>query len=210
MPCTAFCLSGLRGPFFISACWSSALEFLFLLQLWKVCLFHSFLSPQCSRFLCASPSDSGSEVTLFKDRLGSEFSDFYEASYLLWPEALFIPHFLPTWSLLLVWAFPRSLGHTHRFNLLIGAIKSSRCNKRFDELPHSARKLLLGFVGVAVYLDKSPLGSNCVRWNEWLVCLPRSYFLGLIMYMTIQHQISELFLPGAGQILQTLVCSPLS
>lgn len=37
--------------------------------------FSASASPWRSHFLCASPSDSGTEVTLFKDGLGSEFKD---------------------------------------------------------------------------------------------------------------------------------------
>lgn len=53
--------------------------------------FSSSVSPQCSCFLCASPSDSGAEVTFFKDGLGSEFKDLCQASYLLLPDGPFIP-----------------------------------------------------------------------------------------------------------------------
>lgn len=86
----------------LKACFSSqsaALDFLFLLQLWKVCLFHAVSFSSVS-------SNSGTEVTVFKDGLGSEFKDLCRASYLLLPDGLFIPHFLTSWGLLLVWAFP--------------------------------------------------------------------------------------------------------
>lgn len=46
------------------------------------------------QFLLSISSDSGAEVTLFKDGLGSEFKDLGQASYLLLPDRLFIPHFL--------------------------------------------------------------------------------------------------------------------
>lgn len=81
------------------------------------------VSLQCSRFLCASPSDSGAEVTVFKDGLGSEFKELRRASYLLLPDGLFIPHFLPHKVCSLYGHFLHSLCHTHRSNLLSGAIK---------------------------------------------------------------------------------------
>ncbi len=83
----AFIILLSEAPFFIPA----ALDFLFHLRLWKVCLFQSVSSPQCSRFLCASPSDSDAEVTVFKDGLGSEFKDLRLPSYLLLPDGPFIP-----------------------------------------------------------------------------------------------------------------------
>lgn len=81
------------------------------------------VSPRSSRSLCASPSDSGAEVTPFKDGLGSEFKDLSRASYLLLPDGLFIPHFLAHEVCSLYGHFLRPLCHTHRSNLLIGAIK---------------------------------------------------------------------------------------
>lgn len=98
-----------EGPFFSTVC----CDFLFL-QVWKVCLFH------CISFLCASPSDSGTEVTMFKDGLGSESKDPSPVSYLLSPrQSLFIPHFLAHKVCSLYGHFL----HTHRSNLLIDAIK---------------------------------------------------------------------------------------
>lgn len=85
--------------------------------------FTASVSPQCSSFLCASPSDSGTEVMVFKDGLGSEFKDPNQASYLLLPDGLFIPHFLAHEVCSLYGHFLHSLCHTHRSNLLIGAIK---------------------------------------------------------------------------------------
>lgn len=77
-----------------------ALGFLFP-QLWKVCLFHCASVPA----FCASPSDSGAEVMLFKDGLGSEFKDL-QASYLLAPDKPFHSSLPDSPSLLSVWAFP--------------------------------------------------------------------------------------------------------
>lgn len=85
--------------------------------------FTASVSPQCSSFLCASPSDSDTEVMVFKDGLGSEFKDPHQASYLLLPDGLFIPHFLAHEVCSLYGHFLHSLCHTHRSNLLIGAIK---------------------------------------------------------------------------------------
>ena len=84
--------------------------------------------PQRSRFRRASASDSGAEVMAFKDGLGSEFKDLpppARAPYLHPPDGLSIPHFLAHVGVVctLYGHFLRSLCHTHRSNLPIGAIK---------------------------------------------------------------------------------------
>lgn len=74
-PCTVFYHSALKGPFF---------------RLSALLLISFFCAERC---VCFAPSVS-SEVTVLKDGLGSEFKDLRQASYLLLPDGLFIPHFL--------------------------------------------------------------------------------------------------------------------
>lgn len=102
-PRSAFYPSALRGPFFISAVCCSWFPLSSSLKGVSVSL-HRFLLWR-SHFPCASPTDSGTEVTLFKDGLGSEFKDL--------PPGLSTPTRRPfhsslpgSWGLLLVWAFP--------------------------------------------------------------------------------------------------------
>lgn len=99
---------------------SAALDLL-CLRVWKVRLFH------CTGFLWAPPSpasDSDTEVTMFKDGLGSEFKDLSPLSYLLSARR---PHLFFTSCL--VRAAPCMgissirLCRSHRSDLLIGAIK---------------------------------------------------------------------------------------
>lgn len=113
-PHTAFYHSVLEGPFFISGCCSSSPS----LKGVSVSLHH---------FLLTSPP---SEVTAFKDGLGSEFTDLRLTSYLLLPDGSFIPYFLFHEVCSLFGHFLQSLCHTHRYNLLIGAIKEVKLQQR--------------------------------------------------------------------------------
>lgn len=121
--------------------------------------FNLSVSPQRSRFLYASPSDSGAEVMLFKDGLGWEFKDLYQASYLLLPDGLFIPHFLLSWSLFLIWAFPPFTVSYPQIHSAHWCHKELGCNKRINK-PHNSRKCSdkcwLGYVGVPSTLIKLP------------------------------------------------------
>lgn len=100
---------------------SAALDFLSL-RVWKVCLFH------CNGFLWATPlsrfSESDTEVTVFKDGLGSEFKDLSPLSYLL--SARQPPVFFTSCLTRAAPCMGNSATrpcHSHRSDLLIGAVK---------------------------------------------------------------------------------------
>lgn len=93
-------------------------------------LFFSF-SERCVCFTASLSSHPlPSEVTVFKDGLGSEFTGLRLSSYLLLPDGSFIPYFLFHEVCSLFGHFLQSLCHTHRYNLLIGAIKEVKLQQK--------------------------------------------------------------------------------
>lgn len=89
-------------------------------------------------FLCASPSDSGAEVTAFKDGFRVQRSP---PSFLSTPTRRPFHSSLPFYEVCSLYGhFLQSLCHTHRSNLLIGAIKRYSCNKRLNQLLDNSRK----------------------------------------------------------------------
>lgn len=160
-PCFGFYHSALGGKLFISACCSSVALFSLALKGVSVSVCQFLLSipvssvpPPMTRALRSHCSKMG---WVESSKISTKLLIFsYQTAFSFLTSCL---HEVCS----LYGYFLHSLCHTHRSNLLIGAIKSWGCNKRINKLPHNLRKCSdkcwLGYVGVpstSIKLWKQP------------------------------------------------------